>query len=169
MPHALHDFLSRDHARLDALLASCRDAGEAIPYASYDAFRHGLLWHIGVEEKVLFPELRRRHAARDLEQQLHRDHAALAALLVPPPTHAEIEQIAAILVTHNEVEERAGGLYDIVETLSGGELDALMLRVQAMPEVKLAPHADSAILRESIAHLVRVAAQGRAALSRQLP
>ena len=168
MSHALHDFLSRDHARLDSLLMSCRDAGEEIPYEPYDAFRRGLLWHIGVEEKVLFPELRKWRAGVELAEQLHRDHAALAALLVPPPTSVEIEQIAAILEPHNDIEERAGGVYELVETLSGSELESLMERVLAMPEVRLAPHADSPILRESIAHLVRAAEDGRQALLRQL-
>jgi iron-sulfur cluster repair protein YtfE (RIC family) len=81
MSRELHDFLSRDHARLDALLARCRDAAGAIPYDAYDAFRRGLLRHIGIEERVLFPELRKHHASPDVEHQLHRDHAALAALL----------------------------------------------------------------------------------------
>jgi hypothetical protein len=160
MPGTLHEFLSRDHARLDVLLASCRDAEEGIPYDSYDAFRRGLLWHIGVEEKLLFPELRKRGAGRQLELQLHRDHAALAALLVPPPTRVEIEQIAAILEVHNELEERDGGLYDVVEHLSASQLDALMQSVHALPEVRLVPNVDSPVVRESIARLM---------LLRQLP
>jgi hypothetical protein len=117
---------------------------------------------------VLFPELRKHHAAPDVERQLHRDHAALAALLVPPPTHAEIEQIASILESHHVIVERGGGLYDVVEALSGSELAALMERVHALPEVRVAPHADSPILRQSIAHLVREAEAGRAELLRQL-
>jgi len=41
----------------------------------------------------------------EIEKQLHRDHAALAALLVPPPTAVEIGQIKSILSIHNEIEE----------------------------------------------------------------
>ncbi|HEU4888444.1 MAG TPA: hemerythrin domain-containing protein [Thermoanaerobaculia bacterium] len=153
----LHDFLSRDHARLDALLETCMRADRNWQ-ESYEAFRRGLLRHISIEERVLFPELRKRRGTTSLEQKLHRDHAALAALLVPPPSPAEIRQIAAILTVHNELEERAGGLYDDVESLSGDELSALMARVHAIPPVRVAPHFDSPLVRNTIEQLVREAA-----------
>jgi len=76
----LHEFLSADHARLDALLETCMRTDENWR-ESYDAFRRGLLRHISIEERVLFPELRKRRGTTSLEQKLHRDHAALAALL----------------------------------------------------------------------------------------
>jgi hypothetical protein len=161
MAGALHDFLSRDHARLDALLSACLAAGDAIPYEDYDAFRRGLLRHIGIEERLLFPELRRQRGVTELERQLHRDHAALAALLVPPPTSRELEQIAAILGTHNVLEETADGLYEIIESLSGEGLPLLLHAIHATPEVRLAPHADSTILRHTIEQLLREAEEGR--------
>ena len=100
----LHTFLARDHERLDALLEELRREEGVISHARFNEFRRGLLRHIGIEERVLFPELRRQRGVTSLEQQLHRDHAALAALLVPPPARARIEQIAAILETHNRLE-----------------------------------------------------------------
>ena len=99
----LHAFLSADHERLDALLATCVRAGDT---AAYDAFRRGLL-------------------------------------------------------RHNPLEEDAGGLYEIMETLAGDELAALMTRVHAIPAVRVVPNADSAIVRSSIEQLVREAEEGR--------
>ncbi len=158
----LHDFLARDHGRLDELLeASLRGAPE-----TYDLFRRGLLRHIAIEERVLFPLLRSRRGLTPLEQQLHRDHAALAALLVPPPTAAELQEIASILQVHNELEESAGGLYAIVEELAGSELAALMTEVHAVPPVRVVPNTDSSVVRSSIERLVREAAQGRRELLR---
>lgn len=154
MPNVLHEFLSNDHARLDALLATCLGAEGDIPYDAYDELRRGLLRHIGIEERVLFPELRKHRGVTDLEQQLHRDHAAIAALLVPPPTRQELGQIAAILRTHNALEETDPGLYEIIEGITE-DLPALMERAHAIPEVRLAPHSDSELLRTTIEQLLR--------------
>jgi|SRR5687768_8143675 len=150
MAAELHEFLTRDHERLDKLLEE-----------DYGEFRRGLLRHISIEERVLFPELRRRRGVTEIEKQLHRDHAALAALLVPPPTAVEIGQIKSILSIHNEIEEENGGLYEIIESLTGDELSALMERVHAIPEVPVMPNVDSPIVRSSIATLLREAEDGR--------
>ena len=154
MASALHDFLSRDHDRLDALLAGVLRAGATVDLATYAEFRGGLLRHISIEERVLFPELRRQRGVTPLEQQLHRDHAALAGLLVPPPGLWEIEQMITILEPHNEIEERPGGLYEIIESLAGRELDALMALVHAIPDVRMAPHVDSPLVRATIGELL---------------
>lgn len=154
MSGELHAFLAHDHERLDALLDELRRGEGGIPHDRYDEFRRGLLRHIGIEERVLFPELRKRRGATSLEKQLHRDHAALAALLVPPPTHVEIEQITAILTTHNQLEEEPGGLYEILEDLAAGNLHALMERVHAIPVIPVAPFTDSPLLRQTIAQLL---------------
>ena len=133
--------------------------GEANWQESYAAFRHGLLRHISIEERVLFPELRKRRGTTPLEQKLHRDHAALAALLVPPPSSAEIYQIAAILTVHNDLEEQSGGLYELIESLAGDELSSLMERVHAIPDVPVAPHVDTPLVRRTIEQLVRESAR----------
>ena len=154
----LHAFLSADHERLDALLATCLRTGD---HEAYDAFRCGLLRHIAIEERVLFPILRTQRERTPLEEQLHRDHAALAALLVPPPTGVELRQIASILHAHNPLEEDAGGLYEIIETLAGDQLEVLMRRVDAIPAVRVVPNVDNAIVRSSIDQLLREAEEGR--------
>jgi hypothetical protein len=157
MPADLHDFLGSDHVRLDGLLA----ASLAGDLEAYHAFRRGLLRHISIEERVLFPLLRSRRGVTMLEEQLHRDHAALAALLVPPPTSRELAQIAAILEPHNVLEERESGLYELIEELAGDELASLMAQAHAIPEVRVVPNVDSPVVRESIEQLVRAAEEGR--------
>jgi hypothetical protein len=164
MAAELHEFLSRDHERLDALLAAClrgRDIEAEAYDRAYDGFRRGLLRHIAIEERVLFPLLRARRGSTPLEEQLHRDHAALAALLVPPPSDAGLRQIAAILQPHDVLEERLEGLYEIIEDLAGDELTTLMDRVHAIPDVRVAPNTDTPIVRSSIERLVREAEEGR--------
>ena len=136
----LHEYLSDDHERLDALL----DAALGGDDDAYAEFRRGLLRHIGIEERILFPLVR-----SPLTEKLHRDHAALAALLVPPPTRAEIEQIRAILSEHNRLEEDAGGLYEQVEDLVD------MNKVEAFPQIPTAPYTDSPLLRQTIEQLLR--------------
>jgi hemerythrin superfamily protein len=164
MPAALHELLSRDHARLDALLTALLSSDGVLDADSYAEFRSGLLRHIGIEERILFPEIRKHGGDTELERQLHRDHAALAALLAPPPTRAEIEQIREILLQHNPLEEESGGLYERFEEMAGDALDELMNRVRAYPPVRLAPHTDTPLLRRSIEQLLREAEEGRRAL-----
>ena len=140
----LREFLEEDHIRLDRLLASALDDDNC-----YREFRAGLLWHIGVEEKILFPLLRSVVGDSELLVQLHRDHAALSALLVPPPNREIIEQIRTILGEHNPLEEGPGGLYEQIEHAP------VLAQVRAFPPVRVAAHADSEITRASIAELLR--------------
>ena len=151
---SVREFLTRDHERLDALLTRALD-----DEASYRDFRSGLLWHIGVEEKILFPIMRTALGDSELLRQLHRDHAALGALLMPPPKREYIEQIRAILEAHNPLEEGPGGVYDTLETVAN--VDAVMEQVRAYPPVRVAPHADTEVTRWSIEELVRLAGEGR--------
>ncbi|MFA6954886.1 MAG: hemerythrin domain-containing protein [Thermoanaerobaculia bacterium] len=158
---ALHEFLSADHDRLDALLAAAlRKEGE-VDGESFAEFRRGLLRHISIEERVLFAALRSHRAETALSRQLHRDHAALSALLVLPPNAAIASQIAAILEIHNGLEEGSGGLYESVEMLAGDALDALMARAHAIPQVPVMPYADTPVVRNAIKTLLRDADEGR--------
>ncbi|MFN2240297.1 MAG: hemerythrin domain-containing protein [Thermoanaerobaculia bacterium] len=157
----LHDFLSQDHERLDELLRRLLASGIATSPEAFEEFRRGLLRHIAIEERVLFPELRKAKGSTELEKQLHRDHAALAALLVPSPSPKWIEQLATILEAHNPLEEQEGGLYSILESLSEDRLEELMMKVHAVPEVRMAPHVDKPIVYRSIEQLVKEAEEGR--------
>lgn len=166
MAAALHEYLSSDHERLDELLtASLRDDG-MIDAESYNEFRRGLLRHIAIEEKILLPEIRRRRGATVVEEQIHLDHAALASLLVPPPTRTEIETIRSILEKHNPLEENEGGLYETFEELTRDELDQMMERLHAVPQIPLSPEADTPVVRRSIAENLRLAAESRTRLGK---
>jgi hypothetical protein len=136
-------FFVQDHRRLDALLTKATADGrvDATPYAE---FRAGILRHIGMEERVLIPAARlaRGGTALPVARLLRLDHGAIAALLVPPPSPDIIRKIAAVLVPHNEAEERADGLYAVCDELLTDEAEALLRTLRAYPAVPLAPHQD---------------------------
>ena len=157
----LYAFLQQDHAELEELLRRS-DAAPDIDLQAYDAFRRGLLRHIAMEEKVLLPEARRLRGGEPLAvaTQLRADHAAIAALLVPTPTHEIIATLRTVLIEHNPLEEDPGGLYQLCEELAGAELGALLERVKAVPQVPAAKHFDGPRARAGLDRLL----QARAAL-----
>lgn len=165
MAGAIHDSLAADHARLDALLARSV-AASAIDLGAYEQFRAGLLRHIAMEEKVLFAEARRRHGGQPLPvfEQLHADHAALASLLVPPPTHALLQIVRAVLDEHNPLEEGQDGFYASCERLAGDEVQAVLARMQALPPVRVGQHVDEPRIHE---HIVRMLEARRTASERK--
>lgn len=143
-PGAIRRFLADDHDRLDLLLRSAVTPSGAIDAASYEAFRAGLLRHIGIEEKILFPASKRANGGIPLPMvaRLHREHGAIALLLVPTPTAGIVDELRSILEGHNEMEEGAGGIYEACDRLLGAELDAVLEQLSSYPAVKLAPHYD---------------------------
>jgi hypothetical protein len=153
----LHELLQHDHARLDVLLRRIMASPHAIDIDAYESFRAGLLRHIAMEEKVLLPEARRLRDGEPLQvgAQLRADHAALASLLVPTPTHELIGTIQRVLAEHNALEEGPGGLYDVCERLAGAEVDGLVTRLRATPEVPLARHFDGPRVAVRIDSLLR--------------
>jgi len=156
MPGPLHRFLQEDHRRLEDLLR-CSAEPEAVDLKAYELFRAGLLRHIAMEEKVLLPEARRlRHGeSLPVAKQLRADHAALASLLVPTPTHEIVAAIREVLAEHNPLEEGPAGLYAVCEQLARTEVDALIARLQATPEVRLARHCDGPRVHEHIESLLQ--------------
>lgn len=142
---SLFRFLADDHVRLAELLQRATADPAKIDYDSYAEFRAGLLKHIAWEEKILLPAARRLRGGEPLAaaNRLRRDHSAIAALLVPTPTHAILRKIRAILEDHNAIEEGPEGVYEICERLAGSEADALIDEMRKLRDVKLAPHVDS--------------------------
>jgi hypothetical protein len=140
----LRELLEADHLRLEGLLAAAAANPECFDHASFEAFRSGLLRHIGIEEKILFAYARQRQLAAPLPELkgLRSEHGALAALLVPTPDQALVREIRSILERHNRVEEGLDGVYAAVESLAGRDLPALLARVREAPPVRLAPHRD---------------------------
>jgi len=140
----IYKYLFDDHDRLDILLRRASATPGAIDMKSYSEFRQGLLRHIGIEEKIILPAIARYQNGEQTEiaQHLRLDHGALVALLVPSPTQAIISTIRSILEVHNELEEKDGGLYQLIERLAGEEAGALLVMLKAASDVPALPHND---------------------------
>jgi hypothetical protein len=153
----LHCFFAADHRRLDDLLTRSAAGPGAIDLALFSAFRGGLLRHVGMEEKRLFPAVRaaRGGEALPITARLRVDHGALAALLVPTPTSEIVAEIVAVLGPHNRREEAPGGVYDACD-LALGPLEAgrLVSELTEFPEPPLKPYNDAPeVLRHIEANL----------------
>lgn len=172
LPHGpLTAYLGEDHARLDALLArAVRDPGR-VDLEPYGEFRAGLLRHIAIEEKVIFPALR---AARGGEhhpdwRRLRIDHGAITSLLVPPPTPALVRELRSILGPHNAIEEAPGALYACADGLPGEQAAAVERAMRAYPPVKVAPYRDGPRVLYRAEDALRVSAMQFADRGRQAP
>lgn len=134
MENTISAFLASDHDRLDALLK-----GEG----GYEEFRRGLLKHVGMEEMILLPAVKRLTGApAALASKIRLDHGALTALLVPTPTPQILRAIEAILVPHNELEERDGGLYAACQDSLGAEAATVLEALKRARDIPPAAHAD---------------------------
>jgi hypothetical protein len=142
MPGALYHYLSKDHKRLDNVLREAAANPGAINMQLYAEFRKGLLRHIAIEEKIVFPTIARLQGGRQatVTERLRLDHGALVALLVPPPTASIVATIRSILQVHNALEEQEGGLYQLFEQLAGSDTDTLLRKLESAPEVPVLPH-----------------------------
>jgi Hemerythrin HHE cation binding domain len=146
MNRPLHQFFSDDHRRLDALLRRSIAEPCRIELESFGKFRAGILKHIGMEEKVLFPAARRARSGEPLPvaAKLRVDHGAIAALLVPSPTAAVLERLLSVLVPHNRREEEPDGIYDACDmALTATESARLIEELVRFPEVALNPYNDA--------------------------
>jgi hypothetical protein len=156
VPPSIRRYLTTDHERLDALLARAIASPPGIDEAAFGEFRAGLLRHIAMEEKVLFTDARARGDAplRSLVGVLHADHAAIASMLVPPPTPALIASLRAVLDEHNPLEEDPGGLYDRCDELSGGDPASTIARMEAIPPVRASQYLDEPRIHQHIERML---------------
>lgn len=142
MPESLYHYLSSDHNRLNGLLDRATSGPGAIDQKPYDAFRAGLLRHIAMEERILFPAIAHFQGGEQapILKQLRLDHGALSALLVPPPDTAVVSTLRHILSAHNRREEEEAGAYRLLERLAGTETGSLLEKLKATPPVPVAPY-----------------------------
>src|SRR5579863_7258131 len=140
----IQTFLERDHGRLDQLLARANQDPGHIDMEAYSEFRRGLLKHIGMEEKILLPAIQRLRGGEPLALagRLRLDHGAIAALLVPTPRRSVLQALKTVLLTHNRIEEGPGGVYAECDRIADAEVEALLSRLRAAPEVPAAAHVD---------------------------
>jgi len=136
--------MTADHERLDALLRSAGAHPEGVSLPLFEAFRGGLLRHIGMEEKLLLPAARKARGGESLAiaARLRIEHSAIASLLVPTPTPMLLRELTELLTHHNLLEEGEHAMYAECDALLAPEVDAILARLRAAPAVPLAPHFD---------------------------
>src|SRR5699024_9349723 len=108
----------------------------------YHQFRTGLLRHIKMEEKILFPAAQKANGGEPLPlaPKLRLDHGALTALMVVPPTPEVVKVLRHVLDIHDELEEEKGGMYEACEKLTADRIDEVLEKLQATTEVPVQPH-----------------------------
>lgn len=142
MNKQLYEFFTNDHRRIEALLdAAARNPSE-IQMAYYHRFRTGLLRHIKMEEKILFPAAQKANGGvpLPLAAKLRLDHGALTSLMVVPPTPDVIKVVRYVMEKHDLLEEEAGGMYEMCEKLTSGETQNLLEQLKKVTEVPVHPH-----------------------------
>lgn len=162
MRPSIRRYLTADHERLDALLARALASPPRIDEVPYAEFRAGLLRHIAMEEKVLFVDVRARgdEALQALVRVLHADHAAIASMLIPPPTPALLATLRTVLDEHNPLEEDSGGLYERCDALSGDDAATTIARMEAIPPVRASQHLDEPRIHEHIERMLAARRRG---------
>lgn len=145
---AIETFMTADHTHLDLLLAEAERADGTIDVGAYAEFRRGLLRHIAMEEKVLLPYAKTRRGGEPLPMaaRLRKDHGEIAALLVPSPTRTLCAQLRAVFARHNPLEEGHEGLYAICDALAGKQVEEVVERLKAQPQVPVAAHYDGPLV-----------------------
>jgi hypothetical protein len=145
-------YLEEDHRRIEHILQEATGSSDRTEPRLYQEFRGALLRHIGMEEKILFPAIRNATGGGSLPgvEQLHLDHGALAALLVPTPGASILDAIRTILRRHNIIEEGPDGIYRRFEQLPDIDAGGILARLQAAPPVAMNPHVDNATAIESM-------------------
>lgn len=151
MNQRIHQFLSNDHRRIEDILARATAEPGNYQMELYHAFRIGLLTHIKMEEKVLFPAAQKANGGVQLEAfaQLRLEHGAITTLMVPPPTPALVKVLRYILDKHDLLEEKPGGMYDVCERLTEAQTDDLLLQMKNIGEVPVHPHNEAAYALET--------------------
>lgn len=141
MNKRIYHFFTNDHRRIDDLLDKATENGKNLQMEYYHQFRIGLLKHIKMEEKILFPAAQKANGnvPLPLAGKLRLDHGALTALMVVPPSAKVIKVLRVVLDKHDLMEEEPGGMYDVCERLTEGETNALLLQLENVTEVPVHP------------------------------
>lgn len=158
MNKRLHTFFTTDHHRLEGFLTKAMESKDEINMEYYHLFRKGLLRHIKMEEKILFPAAMKvnKELVKEIIAQFRLEHGALTALLVPPPNIEIFNAIKFVLDKHDFEEEKEGGLYDILEGLTVLQTEELLQQLNITEEVPVhAPNPAPIALQSAIRALDR--------------
>jgi hemerythrin superfamily protein len=141
MNKQLYQFFTKDHRRIEDLLDKATENPDEINLDHYHRFRTGLLTHIKMEEKILFPAAQKANGNVPLPiyARLKLDHGALTALMAVPPTAGVIKVIRYILDKHDLAEEEPGGMYDLCESLTQNQTRDLLDQLANTTEVPVHP------------------------------
>jgi hypothetical protein len=142
MNKPLYHFFTQDHRRIEALLDKATENPEAIDGNYYHQFRTGLLKHIKMEEKILFPAAQKANngVPLPLAAKLRLDHGAITSLMVVPPTADVVKVLRYVLDKHDLLEEEKGGMYEVCENLAEQETQAILEQLEKTTEVPVHPH-----------------------------
>lgn len=137
MNKPLYQFFTNDHRRIDDLLNKATQKPDVVLEDYYHQFRIGLLKHIKMEEKILFPAAQKANGniPVPLAAKLRLDHGALTSLMIVPPTPEVIRVLRFVLDNHDLLEEEPGGMYDVCEKLNEGETNQLLQELEKVAEV----------------------------------
>lgn len=141
MNRQLYEFFTKDHRRIEALLdrATADPGNTRMEY--YHPFRTGLLTHIKMEEKILFPAAQKANGNVPLPitAKLRLDHGALTALMTLPPDPSVIRVLRYIMDKHDIAEEEPGGMYDVCEALTRDQTKVLLEQLKNVTGVPVHP------------------------------
>jgi hemerythrin superfamily protein len=142
MNKQLYQFFTNDHRRIEELLDKATEDPNNIEMEYYHRFRAGLLTHIKMEEKILFPAAQRANGNIPLPiaAKLRLEHGALTALMVPPPTPSLIKVLRHVLDKHDMAEEEPGGMYDVCESLTQHQTREILEELAKISETPLHDH-----------------------------
>jgi iron-sulfur cluster repair protein YtfE (RIC family) len=135
---AISEFMTRDHDRLDAILALFEKESDAkTAQRLFSEFDEGLRAHIAWEEDILFPPFEERTGMRDIGPTtiMRMEHGLIKELLDTivgaigkSDTHESVAALAELLGAHNVKEENV--LYPWLDrSLSHSETNAVMDRI----------------------------------------
>lgn len=141
MNKQLYQFFTKDHRRIETLLTTATENPDDVKMEVYNSFRAGLLTHIKMEEKILFPAAQKANGGVPvpLAAKLRLEHGAITSLMVPPPTPALIKVIWYVLEKHDIAEEEPGGMYDVCEALTNGQTQELLDELAKTTEAPIHP------------------------------
>lgn len=142
MNKPIYQFFTNDHRRIDELFNKATENPGNVQEDYYHQFRTGLLKHIKMEEKILFPAAQKANGniPLPLAGKLRLDHGALTSLMVVPPSPEVIKVLLHVLDQHDLLEEEPGGMYDVCEKLTEGETSEILKQLESVAEVPVHPY-----------------------------
>lgn len=158
MGRTVSGVLREQHRELSTAIRRCLGDDGSVEVALFDEFRHQLLRHISIEERIVMPAvIKAIGRAPDDRNGLRKDHAGIAALCVPLPEREWVENLRDLLDEHYRVEEGPGGFLSrcdevLVSTLN----DRVLQDIDAHPRFKLAPFRKGPSVRAQVELLFRL-------------